>query len=62
VGDEREKVPHATDSDEREKVPHATDGEPDVEAHRHKLLTDDAPADETDDDDTPDVEAHRHKL
>jgi hypothetical protein len=52
VGDEREKAPRATDSD----------NEPDVEAHRRKLLTDDAPADETDDDDTPDVEAHRHKL
>ncbi len=57
MGDEREKVPHATDG-ERGKAPHAADG-PDVEAHRHKLLTDDAPAD---DDDTPDVEAHRHKL
>jgi hypothetical protein len=48
--------------DEREKAARATDSEPDVEAHRKKLLADDAPADETDDDDTPDVEAHRHKL
>jgi hypothetical protein len=49
--------------DEREKAPRATDSEPDVEAHRRKLLTDDAPAEKTDDeDDAPDVEAHRRKL
>jgi hypothetical protein len=49
--------------DEREKAVRATDSEPDVEAHRKKALTDDAPADKTDDeDDTPDVEAHRKKA
>ena len=67
MGDEREKAPRATDNEpdvEAHKAPRAmdSDSEPDVEAHRRKLLTDDAPADETDDDDTPDVEAHRHKL
>jgi hypothetical protein len=47
--------------DERDRAK-ATD-EPDVEAHRHKLHSEEAEADKTDDDDDePDVEAHRHKL
>jgi hypothetical protein len=46
--------------DERDRMK-ATD-EPDVEAHRHKLHSEEADTDKTDDDDEPDVEAHRHKL
>jgi hypothetical protein len=50
-----------TVGDERDRFK-ATD-EPDVEAHRHKLHSEEADAEKSDDDDdTPDVEAHRHKL
>ena len=51
MGDERDRAPH--------RAPHAAD-EPDVEAHRQKLHSEDAPS-KDDDDDQPDVEAHRHK-
>jgi hypothetical protein len=52
VGDERDRAPH--------RAPHADD-EPDVEAHRHKLHSEDAEKKDDGDDDTPDVEAHAHK-
>ena len=47
--------------DERDRF--KQNDEPDVEAHRYKLHSEDAEQkDEDADDDTPDVEAHRHKL
>jgi hypothetical protein len=46
--------------DERDRF--KQNDEPDVEAHRAKVHSDEAEKDEGKDDDTPDVEAHRHKL
>ena len=48
--------------DERDRA--KVNDEPDVEAHRHKLHSEEAEKDKDEgaDDDTPDVEAHRHKL
>ena len=46
--------------DERDRA--KVNDEPDVEAHRHKLHSEEAEKHEGADDDTPDVEAHRHKL
>jgi hypothetical protein len=52
-----------TVGDERDRAPKATD-EPDVEAHRARLHTEEAEKDkdESDDNDEPDVEAHRHRI
>jgi hypothetical protein len=57
-GPSREGGPSVGDERDRAKV----NDEPDVEAHRHKLHSEEAEKDEGADDDTPDVEAHRHKL
>ncbi|MDX6535479.1 MAG: hypothetical protein QOJ13_596 [Gaiellales bacterium] len=44
--------------DPQDRERHKQNEEPDVEAHRRKHLTEDAPKDETEKDE-PDVEAHR---
>ena len=56
MGDERDRAPH--------RAPRADD-EPDVEAHKHRMHSEDAEAEKADDDgddDEPDVEAHRHRI
>ena len=54
MGDERDRAPH--------RAPRADD-EPDVEAHKHRMQSEDAEAKKPeDDDDEPDVEAHRHRI
>ncbi|HUZ83115.1 MAG TPA: hypothetical protein VMU66_00360 [Gaiellales bacterium] len=60
MGEDRERVRSAADEPGRYAAP---DEGPDVEAHRHRLQSEDQPKQPEDasDDDTPDVDAHMHR-